>query len=194
MLGLWLPWTYALTRPDATLSDQTGDSAHFSARVSLRRLRGVGARLRTLGVALDVARLAARVMRGNLPPPRSWSVGPRHRPRHMAPLGVVLYAALLATNAAACAGAGSPGFWSFLRPSSSAPPGGPTSDETSWRVSAVRVDAGPLDRPAPDVHSVNTTGFLTASSSRFMLGCREFLPVGAPGGASLCGCHLGFTV
>jgi hypothetical protein len=96
----------------------------------------------------------------------------------MAPLGAVLHAALLATNVAACAAAGA-GFWSFLRPASSAPPAGPAGDETSWSVAAIRVDAGPLDRPAPDVQRVNTTGFVTTEGTRFMRGCQEFLPIGA---------------
>lgn len=58
------------------------------------------------------------------------------------------------------------------------PPSGGAGGARPWHVAAIRVNAGSLDRPAPDVVRVNTSKFVRVDGTRFVLGCKQFMPVG----------------
>jgi hypothetical protein len=65
---------------------------------------------------------------------------------------------------------------------SPAPPAAPADSAAGaygWKVAAIRVDAGPLDRPSPAARkTANSSLFVRTEGKRFVLGCKQFMPVG----------------
>jgi hypothetical protein len=95
----------------------------------------------------------------------------------------LLYWAVLACHGRTCvSGAGLLATWFggvFSPPPASTPsPAGSAAASDRWHVSAIRVDAGPLDRTSLDPSQVNTSDFVKVSGKRFIIGCRTFVPFG----------------